>query len=109
MPPVALTMDLPGWQLSGGLGPEYAFETHGMSFGGAGVGEDHIQVVMACTGTEPIEVAVEDATTQTFSATCAPDGATTSQTFKVTESGVGVRFVAPKGTWTALSILVPSN
>jgi hypothetical protein len=109
MPPVALTTDLPGWQLSGGLGPEYAFETHGMSFGGAGVGEDHIEVVMACTGTEPIEVAVEDAITQTFSATCAPDGATTSRTFKVTESGVRVRFVAPKGTWTALSILVPSN
>ena len=108
-PPVALTQQVPGWQLSGGLGPEYAFETHGMSFGGAGVGEDHIQVVMACTGTKPIEVFVEDAVTQTFEATCSPEGNTTVQTFRVTEQGVGVRYVAPKGTWTALSILVPSN
>jgi hypothetical protein len=108
-PPVARTTDLPGWQLSGGLGPEYAFDTRGMSFAGAGVGEDHIQVVLACTGTQPIEVSVEDAITQTFSATCTPEGNTTAQTFHVTEQGVSVRYVAPKGSWTALSILVPSK
>jgi hypothetical protein len=106
-PPVALTRSLPGWQISGGLGPDYEFETTGHSFAGAGVGEDHIQVVLACTGTEPIEVAVEDAITQTFSATCTPDGNTTAQLLKVTEQGVAVRYVAPKGAWTALSILVP--
>jgi hypothetical protein len=109
MPPFKLTQTLPGWQLSGGLGPEFAFETHGMTFGGAGVGEDHIQVVMACTGTQPIEVFVEDAITQTFEAPCSPEGNTTVQTLHVTEQGVGVRYVAPRGTWTALSILVPSN
>ena len=108
-PPVALTRQLPGWKFSGGLGPDYAVETTSHSFTGAGVGEDHIQVVVACGGTAPIEVAVEDGITQTFSAACTPDGNTTTQLLHVTEQGVRVRYIAPKGTWTALSILVPSN
>jgi hypothetical protein len=113
-PPIALTESLPGWRISGGIGPDLAFDTHGMSFSGAGVGEDHVQVVLACTGMEPIEVIVEDGKligshTQKFEATCSPAGATTSEIFKVTEGGMGARYVAPKGSWTALSILVPSN
>ena len=113
-PPIALTQSLPGWRISGGIGPDLAFETHGMSFSGAGVGEDHVQVVLACTGTEPIEVTVEDGKligshTQKFTATCSPEGTTTSQIFTVTEGGMGARYVTPKGAWTALSILVPSN
>jgi hypothetical protein len=113
-PPVTLTRSMPGWQISGGIGPDLAFEAHTMSYSGAGVGEDHVLIVLACTGSKPIEAIVEDGKqigshTQKFEATCSPDGATTSQTFKVTEGGVGVRYVAPKGTWTALSILVPSN
>ena len=113
-PPVALTQALPGWRLSGGLGPDYEFETTTHSFGGAGIGEDHVEVVLACTGSEPIDVIVEDGKqigshTQSFKATCTPEGNTTTELFQVTEQGVGVRYVAPKGTWTALSILVPSN
>jgi hypothetical protein len=111
-PPVALTQDLPGWRISGGLGPDFAFETTTHSLGGAGVGEDHVQVVLACTGTEPIDVEVADGTpigkhTQKLEATCTQDGSTTSQIFKVAETGVGVSYVAPKGSWTAVSILVP--
>jgi hypothetical protein len=111
-PPVALTQELPGWRISGGFGPDYAFEASPVSFGGAGDGEDHVQVVLSCTGTTPIDVVVEDgnpigAHRQTFQAICAEDGATTSETFKVTEHSVTVRYVEPKGTWTALSILVP--
>jgi hypothetical protein len=113
-PPFALTHELPGWQLSGGFGPELAFDEHPVSFGGAGEGEDHVQVVLACTGTQPIEVVVEDGTPigthqQRFVATCTPEGSTTSQIFKVAEAGVVVRYVTPSGVWTTLSILVPSN
>jgi len=113
-PPVSLAQDVPGWRISGGIGPDLAFDTQPISFGGAGVGEDHVQVVLACTGTAPIEVIVEDGKqigthTQKFEATCTPEGGATSEIFLVTEGGVGVRYVAPKGTWTALSILVPSN
>jgi hypothetical protein len=113
-PPIELTRREPGWQLSGGFGPELAFDEHPVSFIGAGTGEDHVQVVLACTGTQPIEVVVEDGTPigahqQRFTATCTPEGSTTSQIFKVTEAGVAARYVAPSGVWTALSILVPSN
>ena len=113
-PPIDLTRREPGWQLSGGFGPDLAFDEHPVSFSGAGTGEDHVQVVLACTGTQPIEVVVEDGTPigahqQRFTATCTPEGSTTSQIFKVTEAGVAARYVAPSGVWTALSILVPSN
>lgn len=111
-PPVTLTRSLPGWLLSGGLGPTYAFEDHVERLGGAGDGEDHVQVVLSCTGTAPIEIVVEDGTPigahrQQFEAACADEGQTSSHLFKVTEHGVSVSYVAPTGTWTALSILVP--
>jgi hypothetical protein len=108
-PPVSLAQNVPGWRISGGIGPDLAFETHGVSFSGAGVGEDHVQVALACTGTDVIEVSVEDGITQTFSATCLPEGNTTIRLLHVTEQGVAVRYVAPKGAWTALTILVPSK
>jgi hypothetical protein len=108
-PPIRLAQAPTGWRLSGSLGPDLAPETRTMSLSGAGAGEDHIQVGLACTGAAPIEVAVVDAITQTFSATCTPDGNTTVMTFHVTEQGVTVRYVAPKGAWTALSVLVPSK
>jgi hypothetical protein len=111
-PPVQLTRTSPGWQLSGGVGPSFSFETHTIGLSGAGDGDDHVQVVLACTGSASIEVVVEDGTPigthrQQFEATCSPEGAITSQTFKVSEHGVSVSYLAPKGTWTALSILVP--
>jgi hypothetical protein len=113
-PPLGPLEAPPGWTISGSVGPEFALETHVVSVTGAGVGEDHVLVVLSCTGTEPIEVTVEDGKpigshTQTFQAACKPDGNTTTETVKVTEQGVGVRYVAPKGAWTVLGILVPSS
>jgi hypothetical protein len=113
-PPITLTQSEPGWRISGGLGPDYEFEATRRTFGGAGVGEDHIRVVLACTGTEPVEVTVEDSAqqvthTEHFEAACTPAGTTTSQAFTASEHGVVVSYLAPKGSWTALSILVPSN
>jgi hypothetical protein len=111
-PPVTMTRALPGWLLSGGLGPTYALDNRVERLGGAGDGEDHVQVILSCTGTAPIEVVVEDGTpigahTQRFEASCSDEGQTSSHTFKVTEHGVSVSYIAPQGTWTALSILVP--
>jgi hypothetical protein len=113
-PPIAVAQSEPGWRMSDSIGPDLAFESHPVSMRGVGVGEDHVRVVLECSGYDPIEVVVEDGAhigshSQTFDAVCTPDGDTTSATFKVPEQGVNVRYVAPTYSWTALSILVPSK
>jgi hypothetical protein len=112
MPPITLGDDVPGWQMEAGFGPDFAFEEQGVSLSGAGDGVVKVQAVLACTGTKPIEVTVEDGTPigthgQVFTATCTPGGSINRQIFTVSPSGVNVSFTAPQGTWTALSLLVP--
>jgi hypothetical protein len=114
LPPVALVRDRSGYQFAGGAGPSYAFETHSHAYSGIGTEEaGPIIVVLACMGSEPIEVTVrlgsgEDARIETFRAGCTAEAALTEQTFEANGVDVGVEYVAPKGSWSAMTILAPA-
>ena len=112
--PIVLRGDVPDWQLAIRYGPDDAFEGHGVSVPAGGEGVTRIQVVLACTGTQPIEVVVHDGTPigsreQRFDATCAPGGAITSHIFRVSPSGAQVTYFAPQGSWTAMEVLEPDT
>ncbi len=114
-PPVALVQELPGWQLSTGFGPELSFDTSEHHFTGPGQdGGGQVLIVLACAGSESLEVTVnverrlgQVLESEHLVATCTPDGATTSQTFDTKRSYVDVSYTAPAGSWTAMSIMVP--
>lgn len=112
-PPVAVVSQEPGWQLSSGFGPGFAFDTSSHWFTGSGVeGGGPIMVVLACVGTDPIEVTVDlgkvsGQRLETFTADCTREGSTTGQSFLADGSYSDVTYTAPGGSWTALSILVP--
>lgn len=113
-PPVGMVNDLPGWQLSTGFGPEYAFETHGVSLSNGGVeGGGPLLVELECAGpAHQVEVTVDLTEPlgdghRKFLADCAPGGARTGQSYVTKGDGYLVSFTAPQGTWTALTALVP--
>jgi hypothetical protein len=113
-PPVALVQKMPGWQLSTGFGPEYAFETHGVSLSNGGVeGGGELLVELECAGPAQQVTVTVDLTeplgngNKMFLADCAPDGARTGKSFVTKGNGYAVDFTAPAGTWTALTALIP--
>jgi hypothetical protein len=113
-PPVALVQDEPGWTLSSGFGPEYAFATHGVSFSNGLEGPGRLRIELECAGPkQQIEVTVDlteplGDNGKTFLANCTPDGARTGETF-TTKSAYDVSFLAPAGTWTAATALLPET
>jgi hypothetical protein len=109
-PPVSLAEDVPGWQQVGAFGPDLAFVTTPISFTGIGAeGGSEVQVSLACTGTEPIEVTVDGGVVpgkiEMFTASC--QGSTASATFMTSGEGARVAYTAPAGIWTALTVQVP--
>ena len=114
MPPIALASDVPGWQSSIGYGPSLNIDDdpHGVSMTGGDPEGERAMVVLACTGTEPIEVSVDSSEPlgddfETFLADCAEGGAETSKIFEV-EGATLVNYTAPPWEWTAMSVLVPA-
>lgn len=117
-PPIELVRELPGWQLSAGIGPTLHFATQETSFTGpAGEGLGSLAVAVACTGTEDIEVTLEspierpggvlETNRLEFTAACTPDGAVTSASLDVAGPYADVSYTEVAGAWLAVSILVP--
>lgn len=111
-PAVAFVQAEPGWQLSAGYRPE-AVGPGAHSFTGPGVdGGGPVRIALTCVGEGSIEISVDlglpkGAHIESFVAACAPEGATTGQSFEAEASYVDVSYAAPVGSWTSLSILVP--
>jgi hypothetical protein len=112
-PPVELVQTQPGFRISGGVGPDYPFDTMGHSLSGMGAEEPGpVMVALACAGTEPIEVAVDlgppnEVRHKMFEAACTPDGSVTTRTFTADGPDVSASYTSPPRTWTAMSILLP--
>ena len=113
-PPIATAREAPGWQQAMSYGPSLNISDspHGVSLtaGDPELG-DRVMVVLACTGTDPIEVSIDDSEPlgdhfETFLATCAVGGAETSRTFEVDTAAL-VSYEAPPWEWTAMSVLEP--
>ncbi|HEX8026468.1 MAG TPA: hypothetical protein VF484_09690, partial [Candidatus Limnocylindrales bacterium] len=111
-PPIAVAEAQPGWVVVQAVGPSLDYGTNGYSLSDAVGGRIH--VVLACTGTQPIVVSVDDSYpvgggvhVQTFTAPCTPDGSETGQTFTVRTTGFIASYTAPAGIWSALTILAP--
>jgi hypothetical protein len=113
--PIALADPSPGWQVSEGIGPSYRYSPVIYSTSGsAGIAKGRIQVVLACTGTQPIVVTVGDGTdsggphVQHFTASCSPDGTTNTHVFTTGGRLSIVSYTALPGTWTAMTVLEPA-
>lgn len=113
-PPIAAATAAPGWQHSVGFGPSLNINDspHGVSMtaGDPELG-DRVMVVLACTGTEPIEVSIDKSEPlgdhfETFLASCAIGGAETSRVFEIEDFAL-VSYVAPPWEWTAMTVFEP--
>jgi hypothetical protein len=113
-PPVTSASEAPGWQHSVSFGPSLNISDspHGVSMtaGDPELG-DRVMVVVACTGTDPIEVSIDKSEPlgdhfETFLASCAVGGAETSRVFEIEDFAL-VSYVAPPWEWTAMTVFEP--
>jgi hypothetical protein len=112
-PPIELAGDEPGWQSTGGAGPNYEFsaQADGLSLS-AGEKPGPVRIVVSCAGTGVIHVSVDVGLrhgddTKTFDAPCTSSGETTARTYQLRTTIADVTYDHPARAWTAVAVLIP--